>query len=337
VTRLGAEPKPPWRAVPRAVRGQVEDLAGARVVRAVRVWGGYAPSPTFRLVLADARRLFLKGTGPGSNDHMRRALASEERVYRDLGPWLAPWAPAFHGGVRAAGWHALLLEDLGPARIPPWTPWAVRRVMAGYAAFHSRSVGRELPDWLSRERHAEFARTWARLAAEPGGLEKLAALAGARSIEAGAWIRAALPRLREAAEALARVGPPHALLHLDTRSDNLRLQPGGRLRLVDWPYACVGPPELDVVAFAQSIACEGGPDPDSALGQYAASLSLRAEAVDAAVAAVAGYFADHAWREPIPGLPRLRRVQRRQLQASLAWCARRLGLPAPAWLAELEP
>ena len=51
-----------------------------------------------------------------------------------------------------------------------------------------------------------------------------------------------------------------ALLHFDTRSDNLRLQSGGRLRLFDWPYASLGPPELDVAAFAQSITCEGGPD-----------------------------------------------------------------------------
>ena len=67
--------------------------------------------------------------------------------------------------------------------------------------------------------------------------------------------------------ALTGVGWPHVLLHLDTRSDNLRLQAGGRLRLFDWPYACLGPPEFDV-------------------------------------AAIAGDFAANAWREPIPGLPR---------------------------------
>jgi hypothetical protein len=209
--------------------------------------------------------------------------------------------------------------------------------MAGYAAFHRRSLGHELPDWLSRRRHHAFALSWTRLGDEPGGLEHLAALAGARAGEALAWTRAAVPRLRAVAERLAEVGPPHGLLHFDTRSDNLRLQPGGRLRLFDWPYACVGPPEFDVAAFAQSIACEGGPDPEAALAHYAADLPVREAAVDAAVAAIAGYFAQQAWREPIPGLPRLRQVQRCQLRASLAWCARRLQLPAPDWLVALQP
>lgn len=336
-TRIGAEPKSAWRAVPREVRSQVEGLVGARVVRALRVWGGYAPSPTFRVFLADGRRVFFKGVDRTSNEHMHRALAAEERVYRELGCWLRPWAPELHGSFRAAGWHVLLLEDLGPARIPPWTSAAVRRAMAGYAAFHRHSLGHELPDWLSRRRHHAFALTWSRLGDEPGGLENLAALAGARSSEALAWTRAALPRLRSVAESLAEVGPPHALLHFDTRSDNLRLQPGGRLRLFDWPYGCVGPPEFDVAAFAQSIACEGGPDAEAVLADYAAHLPVRQEVVDAAVAAVAGYFAEQAWREPIPGLPRLRQVQRCQLRASLAWCARRLQLPALDWLVALRP
>ncbi len=32
------------------------------------------------------------------------------------------------------------------------------------------------------------------------------------------------------------------------------------------------------------------------------------------------------------GLPRLRSIQRRQLKATLAWAARRFGLPDPRWL-----
>jgi hypothetical protein len=56
-------------------------------------------------------------------------------------------------------------------------------------------------------------------------------------------------------------------------------------------------------------------------------------ALDAAIAGIAGYFADRAWRAAVPGLPRIRSVQRRQLKATLAWAARHFGLPEPAWLA----
>jgi hypothetical protein len=87
-----------------------------------------------------------------------------------------------------------------------------------------------------------------------------------------------------------------------------------------------------VVEFAQSIASEGGPSPEEAVGWYEQRLSLRGPVLDASVAAVAAYFAYHSWRPPLAGLPRLRSVQRRQLKASLPWAAGRLGLPAPGWI-----
>ena len=91
--------------------------------------------------------------------------------------------------------------------------------------------------------------------------------------------------------------------------------------------------EFDVSAFCQTIAAEGGPSPERVLAWYEDVLPLRADAVDASLAGIAGYFADRAWRPPMPGLPRIRSIQRRQLKASLAWAARRLDLPEPRWLA----
>jgi hypothetical protein len=332
MSRIGAELKPPWRAVPSAVRRRVEELAGARVRRGLRVWGGYAPSPTFRLILDNGARLVFKGVSPESTAYMLRAFEDEERAYRELERWMQPWAPAFHGSFRAADWHVLLLEDVGRATVPPWTRALTECAMRGYADFHRHSLGQNLPDWLSRTRHHADARTWTNLAALPNGLEHLAGLAGDRAIEALDWTRAALPQLQAAAEGLLADARPYSLLHLDTRSDNLCVQTGGRLRLFDWPYVSMGPPELDVAYFAQSIACEGGPDPDAALEAYAGHMVVRRDVMDSAAAAAAGYFADKAWLPPIPGLPRVRSIQRRQLKVSLAWCARRLGLSPPDWL-----
>jgi hypothetical protein len=331
--RIGAEPKPTWRSVPVSVRRRVDELAGARVRRALRIWGGYAPSPTFRLILEGGARLVFKGVSPASNAHMHRALEDKERVYRELASWIQPWAPAFHGSFRVADWHVLLLEDLGRASVPPWSRSTIEQAMRGYAAFHRHSLGQPVPDWVSRRGLHTFARTWAKLAADDDGLENLAGLAGERRDDALGWTRSALPDLGAAAEALLNVEPPDALLHFDTRSDNLRLQPGGRLRLFDWPYVSLGPPELDVAAFAQSITCEGGPhDPQEVLEAYARHLPLRDQAMVGAIAAVAGYFALQAWQPPIPGLPRVRSIQRRQLKVSLPWSARSLGLPPPDWL-----
>lgn len=51
------------------------------------------------------------------------------------------------------------------------------------------------------------------------------------------------------------------LLHLDIRADNVLLT-DDHVYFVDWPWAVVGAPWLDVVAFLPSVGMQGGPDPD---------------------------------------------------------------------------
>ena len=171
---------------------------------------------------------------------MRSALPQEERVYRELGRYISPWAPAFLGSFKRLDWHVLLLEDVGPQTMPPWSPAKARRsrALATRPSMRVRTAGR-LPRWLSRTEHHEFAGFWRSLS-ESGELAKTAALAHRRAEEAREWLDVALPLLRDNAERLLRLRAPHTLLHLDTRSDNTRLQ-GEQLRMFDWNFACVGP------------------------------------------------------------------------------------------------
>lgn len=125
---------------------------------------------------------------------------------------------------------------------------------------------------------------------------------------------------------------PPQLLHTDARSDNLRWK-NGRLYLVDWAEAVAGPPELDAAFFIQSIAVESPLDPETILEWYRQIHPLDPEVMEAAICAAAAFFADRAWLPELPGLPRLRTFQRRQLHVTLGWALRRLGLETPTWLA----
>ena len=332
MSRRGPEAKPAWSAVPRAIREQTAQTLGASVVRAERVYGGYAPSATFRMALANGRRAFFKASYPlPPGSAVIWSMRVEERAYRELGALIAPWAPRFLGSFERDGWLVLLLEDLGPRSVPPWTAAKARVAARSYGRFHRSTIGRRLPRWLSRTQHAEFGVYWGRLA-EPRELREVADLARRRADEAAEWIDVALPLLRDLERELARARPPFALLHFDTRSDNIRITKD-RLRIFDWPYPSAGPPEFDVTAFAQSVALEGGPGPERVLAWYEEVLPLRAGLVDASLAGIAGYFADRAHRPPSAGLPRIRSIQRQQLKSCLAWAARRFDLPEPRWLA----
>ena len=86
--------------------------------------------------------------------------------------------------------------------------------------------------------------------------------------------------------------------------------------VVDWNWACVGNPDLDVAFWLPSLGMEGGPEPWKVLPG-------RAELA----AVVSGFFAS---REAVPGLPEaVRRFQRAQLQVAMRWMCHELGLPRP--------
>lgn len=333
MARAGLEPKPPWRSVPLSVRQAVARTLGAEARRAIIAWGGYTPTPTYRLLLTNGRRAFFKAVSPDSNDFARAAHSREERVYRELVHLIGPWAPAFYGAFACDGWQVLLLEDLGPKSAPPWTTTLARRVARAYGDFHAATLGQPIPSWVPRPaRYGAMTSRWA-WATEPDALDRVSGLVNgaAEASTAMRWLEAATPTLAQVARSLDTVGPPYAFLHRDTRSDNLRWTPDG-LRLVDWPHVGAGPPEEDAVAFAQSVTTEGGPRPEQVITWYAERIAVRPFALDAAVVDLAGFFADQAWRPAIPGLPRLRSFQRAQLSVTLAWAARRLDLPPPTWL-----
>jgi hypothetical protein len=329
--RAGPEDKIPWQAVPLAIRARVADVVGSRVARGNRVWGSYGPTPSFRLVLADGRRVFFKGVYAASNEFSRRSIALEERIYREATEFIRGWTPAFQGSFRQHDWHVLLLDDLGPKTVPPWTPALTRVIAQSFADIHRSTLGVPLPEWLARDSRP-FGPSWEQIAEETEGFGSIAAAAGSAAEPVQRWLQSALPELERAASTV--VGPPSALVHLDARSDNLRLV-DGRLYLFDLPNLTVSAPEYDLAELAQSIAVEGGPAPEQVVAWYAERLPVREPALDAAVASLAGFFARRFWEPEIPGLPRLRRFQRDQFRVCLAWAARRLGLAEPEWLAFL--
>jgi hypothetical protein len=336
MARRGVEEKPAWRSVPAPVRREAESALGARVARAQRAWGGYGPSPTFRLRLEDGRRAFFKGVSPQSNPFQHSAHEREVKVYRSLKRFISPWAPEMLASFDISGWRVMLLEDLGPKSAPPWSAALARKVAAGLAEFHTSTLGVELPGWLHRpgQQRGVTGQLW-QAQVIPEHIDAVAGLAGAQAGTARRWLTEFVPVLSESACRLLEAPPPVCLAHIDVRSDNLRFV-DGRLRLFDWPHVGVGAPEYDAAAFAQTVTVEGGPEPEAVMGWYAERGSVRPDVLTSAVASISGYFANHSWQPDIPGLPRLRKFQRAQLRVTLKWAAARLGLPEPEWADALD-
>jgi hypothetical protein len=214
---------------------------------------------------------------------------------------------------RLLGWHddgaepALLIEDLSDAHWPP--PWSTSDIDAVLDALREIQatprpavIGDDFGELF------DIRQGWDPMRADP-----------TRALALGVFDRAWFERnagVLAAAAATAELGGD-ALLHGDVRSDNLCLR-DGRALLVDWNWACLGAPELDLAAWLPSLRHEGGPEPWSLLPDAGPLAAL-----------LAGFFLEHAGREPIPQAPHVRRLQLDQGRVALDWACRELAVPSP--------
>jgi Phosphotransferase enzyme family len=284
------------------IEERVSRLAGAdvRALRPIR-GGGYAAS--FRAVaeLADGRTVFVKA---GAEEVTSGFLRDEQRVYAALS---GPFMPELVGMDEGEP-PLLVLEDLSTGHWPP--PWdepsiaAVQKTLAAIAATAA-------PEWLQPIAvEADWLLGgWAVIERDPEPFLSL-------EVCSAAWLERSLPVLRDAAETAPIEG--EALLHLDVRSDNICLAERGAV-FVDWNWAHLGNPALDLAFWLPSLADEGGPRPEELLpgaGELAA--------------AVAGFFGARAGLPPPATAPHVRSVQLSQLQVALPWAVKELDLPPPS-------
>jgi len=311
-------PRLDWSSLPTHVRAGVEDLLGAPVVEAETQRGGFSPGVAARVRTAAGGRAFVKAAGLDLNPGTPSIHRREAAVVADLPAGLP--VPALLGSLDDGDWVALVLEDL-PGRHPhlPWRAGELDRILTTVADLHSALTPTPLSwapaAWDDLE---EELTCWRRLASQPAppaGLDD--------------WALRNLSALVELEAGARQACAGDTLLHMDLRSDNL-LVTDDDVRVVDWPWACVGHPLLDAAVFAITVATQGGPPPSQtvdALGTHHPDIRGADPDARAALAtALAGYFTAKALDPPPPGLPTLRAFQAAQGVVARQW-VRDLRLP----------
>lgn len=323
------ESKPDWSEVPKKLQQEIANKLGARVLKGEKVFGGFGPSATFRLYLEDGRTVFAKGAGKGSTPKNWKAISAEEYVYQKF-RCIRPFSPDFLGSVKTLGWHLILLEDLKDAtEVPPWTEKLAKQAVRGIAEFHIQGLAEKAKKIDSKmdDKH------WKRLKENLEERESFLSLFPSKREKAESWFYKVIDRVIAAEEHTFDPNQPWGLIHLDIRSDNLRLREG-KLILFDWSYLCSGPLILDITFFMSSVVGEGGPSAEVLFPEYKehlnhAGMKFPKYCIEAAAAYSAGFFAMRAGQKPIPLLPRLRELQRMLLGPALQWMCTTLNLPQP--------
>lgn len=308
-----------WGDVPASVREQVEARVGSALVDVVSQAGGFSPGVAARVRTADGQRVFLKAAGPLPNPDTAHFHRREGRIAAQL-PNGAP-VPRFLWMLDDAetGWVVLAFESIdGHQPAQPWREDELRRVMAALnklsafltpAPLDAGEVG------AASEALDSYICGWRLLLNDPPDVrDKL-----------DAWSQQHLDKLAALEAKAGAAAEGDTLLHFDLRADNILLTDDNRVWIVDWPHVRVGAAWVDVVFFAPSVAMAGGLSPEDLLNLYEPSRMADREAVDAGIAAVAGFFVRQSLLPTPPGLPTLRAFQAAQGAVACAWLAERLG------------
>jgi aminoglycoside phosphotransferase (APT) family kinase protein len=305
----------PWTDVPDAIRARLEADLGAPVVEAVTQPGGFSPGVAARLRLADGSRAFVKAVGPTPNPDSPGIHRAEARIAALL-PSDAP-VPRLLSSYEEDGWVVLAFTDID-GRMPalPSQQAELDLVLDAMTDLAVTLTPSTVDVQTFADRLADQFTGWRTLAAN----DTLAA-------ELDPWPRRHLTALAELEAGWAPHSVGTTLLHGDLRADNILLtdDPAPPVVFVDWPWACVGAPWLDLLCMLPSVAMHGGPDPETVFTTHPVGAAAPPESVTTVLAAVAGYFIGNGVLPPPPGLPTLREFQLAQGRVALTWLAARTG------------
>lgn len=307
-----------WEDVPASVRTQVEVRLGSPIIEVHSQSGGFSPGVAARIRTADNQRLFLKAAGLLPNPDTANVHRREARITAKL-PAGVP-VPRFHWVIDDArtGWVVLAFDWIeGHQPAQPWREDELLRVLGALS---------ELSEFLTPSplAAAEVGTASEALDTHICGWRQLLTDPPVVRDRLDDWSRRHLDMLAELETGAGAAAEGDTLLHFDLRADNMLLTED-RVWIVDWPHVRVGAAWVDLVFFAPSVAMAGGMSPEALLAHHPPSRAANADALNAGIAAVAGFFIRQSLLPAPPGLPTLRAFQAAQGAVACQWLAQRLG------------
>jgi aminoglycoside phosphotransferase (APT) family kinase protein len=318
--------RPSWDELPAAVRNAVVERLGGRVIAARTAGGGFTRGFAAVLDIAGGDRAFVKASREDSP--LAYAYAREAEITAVL-PTAVP-APRLRWTMAAAGWYAICLEAVD-GQMPglPWNPAELTAALDAHAAAAaalaeppSSLVALGLPT-LEDIARDDLSR-WQEIAAHRAPVPAMPRYGLARLDELAA-LEAALPSVVDSS----------AVMHCDLRLDNIIVDRAGCAWICDWNWLCHGPAWVDTVSLLVT-AYASDLDADALLAAHPTARGVPAEAVDAALAALAGHYLVSAGLGDTGAAPALRTHQRWTGGVTLRWLAERRGWgvlagPQAAW------
>jgi len=300
-----------WNEIPAHIQHAITAAAGAPVTTARSQDGGFSPALASVLGLADGRSVFAKASNLDRSAFAVDAIRAETRVLTAL-PDTVP-APRLLWSHDDGDWAILLTEAVdGHNPRQPWRPDELRRFLDAFSVL-AQTLAPSPIAAAELAADTDLSHNWRTLAADP--------------VDAGRLtpeVVALIDRLAVIEQSWAEAVAGTSLVHGDLRSDNFLLTADG-FAVVDWPSVGLGAPWIDLLLVIPSISMQGGGEPNTVWCGHPLSHIAEPEAVNTAIAGLAGFFLYRSIQPPIPLLPTIRDFQRIQGMIALNWLRDRMG------------
>lgn len=294
-----------WSEVPEPLAEQIGEVCGGQIQAAEGRHRGFSSGVAARVQTSGGGRAFVKAISARRNAETVELFRREARVLRRI-----------QGRAKSADliaelahddWLALVIEDVEGRHPEPSDVTRVLDALTELPEDHADDVLPALHDELAPD-----LRGWENLA-------------DAAAQDLPEWARRNYGDLRRRmSEADEAVRGSH-LVHGDFRDDNILIDRNGEVRIVDWPWACVGCRWFDALTYLLELRRIGADvDAERLTSEHPIFADVEPAAVTAVLSALAGTFLDRARRPAPPAMPALRAFQRDEGEASLAWVRARV-------------
>jgi hypothetical protein len=298
----------PWHDLPADLRQAVADTLGSPVVAAADQTGGFSRGTAARLRCADGSRAFVKAVARDGDPYTVTLAEREAAFAAALTPELGLPAPAFHTLIEHGGWLALVFADVaGHMATVPWHADELTLVLDALTALTERATPSPIPRLPLWGDAPQSWHGWNTLQDRDDPLP-----------DVPAWARRNAPRLAAAESLYPQATEGDTLLHCDLRSDNILIS-GRTVTLVDWAWASRGQPWLDPMIFALCAAVQGHCDPETVFLTHPAARAADPDAVNSALAALAGRFVIAARQPADWDTQPVRAFQRAEGASAIRW------------------